>query len=77
MRVRHVRISWESFGPHRDALAEIADNLTLGVHHRSQSENSDERFLERVAEDTRQEFLRHAGESTGADGFSFTATIAE
>lgn len=75
--VRKVNVIWESSGYVFPALREIAERVSAGVHHRTQSGETDEQFLERVADEIRRDFLAEAGEATGADGFSFAATLAE
>jgi hypothetical protein len=78
-RMREFRVSYDVMGGHvwRD-LPAIADRLTEGVHSDRQPEGeSDEAFLERVADAVRLAFLTQAGEATGADSFGFGATFAD
>lgn len=70
-RVRRLICQFEySCGVSPDLIA-IAHRVADGVHHRTQSGETDEQFRERVAEEIRGQFLEEAGEFTGADAFGF------
>lgn len=74
--IRRVRCSFNYFCGASPELIAIAHQIADGVHHRTQSGESDESFLERVAAEITAAFLAEAGESTGADGFAFETSFA-
>ena len=76
-RVRAVRVEWQANGGHYNVLDELADQVSAGMHHRTQSGETDEEFLGRVADEIRREFLEQAGDATGADGFAFETSFAD
>ncbi len=74
-QIRDVTITWESCGPHWHELPAIADQVSAGIHRRTQSGETDEQFLDRVAAEIAAEFATQAGGATGADGFAFSAHL--
>lgn len=76
-RVREVNVTWNSFGSHMKELSDIADSVSWGTHRKNQGDETDEQFLDRVANEIRDEFLTQAGEATGADGFAFSVSFAD
>lgn len=77
MKVRKVRINYEYSGKIKKELPDVAARVSEGVHHRTQSGETDKQFLERIANEIRHEFLSEAENATGTEGFSFSATFAD
>ncbi len=75
--IRDVIVTWESFGPHWHELPAIADQVSAGTHRRTQSGETGEQFLDRVAAEIAAEFAAQAGIASGADGFAFSARFAD
>ena len=77
MTVRRVCVDYNYFGTVWSDLPAIASGVSSGVHHRTQSGESDEDFLRRVAAEIEREFMEQAGDVTGAANFAFTARLVE
>lgn len=75
-RVRQVRCNLSYYCGGSVELIRIAHEIADGVHHRTQSGESDEEFLERVSDELRSDFLQQAGKSSGAEGFAFETSFA-
>lgn len=75
--VRRLRVTYCYTGSVWTGLPALADEISVGVHHRTQSGETDDQFLDRIDAEFQREFNQQAGEATGAGSFVFSAEFAD